>query len=362
MSEGTQTQHQEENSEERSYWFNVCSSLQSYKQFVENDMRKRQRRLNNLPEKYISKLPNETFEQMWAIDQAADYNQAFLNDVAQFQKSVMAQQGMNVTNFPDSQHKGKITASDQHRNTAILHSLYREWSIEGAPERNQSFEPLLNALKKHLPVNSTNIYKQKVVVPGCGLGRLPLEISAMGYCCQGNEYSAYMAAPSNYVLNQIIQPNSYTIHPWLDKVCNVVSAKDVLEKITVPDITADDMLCRGKDVLSALSTDGLTNIDAVKKPRGDMKETTDDEDFPKFSMGIGNFVEIYGDTSECGRWDGCATCFFLDTAPVVMEYVETIHRALRSGGVWTNIGPLLYHWVEDTEQNNDDRFQKSVEV
>jgi carnosine N-methyltransferase len=203
--------------EERGYWFNVCSSLQSYKQYVENDMRRRQSRLNNLSEKFITMLPEQTFEQMWAIDQAADYNQAFLTDVSQFQKSVMSQQGMDVSQFPDSVHKGKISASEQHRNTAILHSLYREWSVQGAAERNQSFEPLLNALRKYLPVNSTNIYKQRVVVPGCGLGRLPLEISAIGYCCQGNEYSAYMAAPSNYVLNQIIQPNSYTIHPWLDR-------------------------------------------------------------------------------------------------------------------------------------------------
>jgi N2227-like protein len=27
---------------------------------------------------------------------------------------------------------------------------------------------------------------------GCGLGRLPLEIAAQGYSCQGNEYSAYV--------------------------------------------------------------------------------------------------------------------------------------------------------------------------
>ena len=26
------------------------------------------------------------------------------------------------------------------------------------------------------------------------------------------------------------------------------------------------------------------------------------------------------------------------------------------------IGPLLYHWVEDVDQNYDQRYQKSVEV
>ena len=45
-----------------------------------------------------------------------------------------------------------------------------------------------------------------------------------------------------------------------------------------------------------------------------------------------------------GQWDGMVTCFFMDTAPVVFEYVETIWSCLKAGGVWDNQGPLLYHW------------------
>jgi carnosine N-methyltransferase len=58
----------------------------------------------------------------------------------------------------------------------------------------------------------------------------------------------------------------------------------------------------------------------------------------------------------------------MDTAKNVLDYVETIHRLLKPGGVWVNIGmlatvytdcgrssprlthrvpgPLLYHWAE----------------
>ena len=56
------------------------------------------------------------------------------------------------------------------------------------------------------------------------------------------------------------------------------------------------------------------------------------------------------------------TCFFIDTAPVVMEYVETIFSALRPGGVWVNLGPLLYHWAAEVEQGADSRYAKSVEL
>ena len=52
-----------------------------------------------------------------------------------------------------------------------------------------------------------------------------------------------------------------------------------------------------------------------------------------------------------GGYDSVVTCFFIDTAPVSIDYLETIHHALRPGGVWVNFGPLLYHWRSDSEGN-----------
>ncbi|CAB1319486.1 unnamed protein product [Coregonus sp. 'balchen'] len=43
-------------------------------------------------------------------------------------------------------------------------------------------------------------------------------------------------------------------------------------------------------------------------------------------------------------WDCVATCFFIDTAHNVIDYVETIWNILKPGGVWINLGPLLYHF------------------
>ena len=101
---------------------------------------------------------------------------------------------------------------------------------------------------------------------------------------------------------------------------------------------------------------------------------------PRFSMCAGDFVELYrrnnnngsgsngGDSSsgaattamstdstpheggelegggdeehEDGElWDAVVTCFFVDTAPVVVEYIETIHSMLRPGGVWVRQQP-----------------------
>lgn len=63
-----------------------------------------------------------------------------------------------------------------------------------------------------------------------------------------------------------------------------------------------------------------------------------------FSMVAGDFVEVYRD--QPNSWDCIITCFFMDTARNVFEYIDTIRTALKPGGIWINFGPLLYHYEE----------------
>ena len=71
-----------EEQEEKLHWEKVISTLRSYKSYVVKDMKRRQAHLNQLPQEYADRLSNSTFDQMWAIDQAADNNQIFLDDVS----------------------------------------------------------------------------------------------------------------------------------------------------------------------------------------------------------------------------------------------------------------------------------------
>merc|ERR1712078_916037 len=58
----------------------------------------------------------------------------------------------------------------------------------------------------------------------------------------------------------------------------------------------------------------------------------------------GEFVEVY--KGQIGYWDAVATPFFIDTAKNVFLYIRVIADIVRPGGVWTNIGPLLFHYAE----------------
>ena len=67
--------------EEETHWLKVISVLRSYKGYVEKSLRRRQSHLGRLPESIVKRLPKETFEQLWAIDKASEYNQSFLTEV-----------------------------------------------------------------------------------------------------------------------------------------------------------------------------------------------------------------------------------------------------------------------------------------
>lgn len=55
------------------------------------------------------------------------------------------------------------------------------------------------------------------------------------------------------------------------------------------------------------------------------RETTDDE-------------EDEGNVNQRGRWSAVVTCFFIDTARNLLNYLRIIHGLLKEDGAWINIG------------------------
>lgn len=55
--------------------------------------------------------------------------------------------------------------------------LSRDWSTQGAKERQAVFPPILNRLEQHF---RGNVRGQKVLVPGSGMGRLASDIADLG--------------------------------------------------------------------------------------------------------------------------------------------------------------------------------------
>jgi carnosine N-methyltransferase len=66
----------------------------------------------------------------------------------------------------------------------------------------------------------------------------------------------------------------------------------------------------------------------------------------EMNMVAGDFVQIYGNSSQEAQWDCVSSCFFIDCANNIVEFLEIIHRILKPGGIFINYGPLLYHFCD----------------
>ncbi|MCD7456162.1 hypothetical protein HAX54_030777 [Datura stramonium] len=220
----------------------------------------------------------------------------------------------------------------------IIRNIVRDWANEvdmvlywfilycqGQKERDQCYRPILEELKRLFP-NRSKENTPACLVPGAGLGRLALEISCLGFASQGNEFSYYMMICSSFILNHTQAAGEWTIFPWIHSNCNSVSDNDQLRPVSIPDIHP----------ASAGITEG-------------------------FSMCGGDFVEVYSDPSQAGVWDAVVTCFFLDTAHNIVEYIEIISKVLKDGGVWINLGPLLYHFADMYSPEDEMSIDLSLE-
>ncbi|XP_014518817.1 carnosine N-methyltransferase isoform X2 [Vigna radiata var. radiata] len=207
----------------------------------------------------------------------------------------------------------------------IIRNIVRDWAAEGKKERDQCYNPILEELNMIFP-NRSKESPPACLVPGAGLGRLALEISCLGFISQGNEFSYYMMICSSFILNQSQTAGEWTIYPWIHSNCNSLSDSDQLRPVSIPDIHP----------ASAGITEG-------------------------FSMCGGDFVEVYSDSSQVGAWDAVVTCFFIDTAHNIVEYIEIISKILKDGGVWINLGPLLYHFADVYGQEDEMSIELSLE-
>lgn len=247
-----------------------------------------------------------------AIDSNADISEAILN-------AGLPSFGIESS---DGSWKGRATTVDMDKARSTIRQLYRDWSAEGAPERDAVFEPIKNALEKHLsPSSPHQRHTRRILVPGAGLGRLVFELCAVGYTVEGNEISYHQILASNYILNCTEAAGQHTLYPWALNFSNHLNRKNQLRSVAVPDVHPATALQEAQE------------------------QTQAGQHFSeRMSMSAGDFCVLYRQSEYRGSFDAVTTCFFIDTAPNVINYIETIKHCLKPGGLWTNAGPLLWHF------------------
>ncbi|XP_061222019.1 carnosine N-methyltransferase isoform X1 [Neopsephotus bourkii] len=292
----------EEERLEREHFRRIINAFRYYGTNMHERVNRTERQFKSLPANQQSLLP-QYLPHLDKIRKCIDHNQEILQTIVKdcthiFENKEYGEDG-----------RGKITPAstfDMDKLKSTLKQFVRDWSEEGKPERESCYQPIISEIVKNFPKERWDFSKVNILVPGAGLGRLAWEIAKLGYACQGNEWSLFMLFSSNFVLNRCSEINSCKLYPWIHQFSNNRRSADQIRPIYFPD------------------------VDPHSLPPGS-----------NFSMTAGDFQEIY---SECNTWDCIATCFFIDTAHNVIDYIDTIWKILKPGGIWINVGPLLYHF------------------
>lgn len=224
--------------------------------------------------------------------------------------------------------RNRATPEDISKANSTIRQLYRDWSVEGQHERDVSYGPVMETLREHFgawPERET-----RILVPGAGLGRLVFDLCDAGYAAEGNEFSYHQLLASSWVLNHTRKAEEFALYPFAMGFSNLKSREQQLTKVMVPDVHPGSIAGEGRH-------------------RGDRVMGT-------MSMTAADFLIQYAEPEIKGSYDAVATVFFIDTAPNFIRYIETAHHCLKPGGLWINVGPLLWHY-EDRHNANQKKSE-----
>ena len=204
------------------------------------------------------------------------------------------------TEPPHRAMKQTMESSAYDSVSQVMAHITRDWTVLGTFVRKRMYDWCRREIASRLALGDS------ILVPGSGLGRLAFDLACDGYLVEANEISLLMASAAHAILHRQVRG---TLYPFLmDYFTNEVHSEWRYESVPFPDVDVSYDIARGGGSLSYT---------------------------------IGDFVETYAASHR--QHDGIVTCFFLDTATNIYEYLWTIQQVLRVHGVWVHVGPLQWH-------------------
>ncbi|KAH7389936.1 methyltransferase-like protein [Pyrenochaeta sp. MPI-SDFR-AT-0127] len=223
--------------------------------------------------------------------------------------------------------------TDVDKVRSCVNQFYREWSGEGAAERTKCFDPVIAVLNNEFASKSAasaelDRSELRVLVPGAGLGRLVFDICRAGFSVEGNEISYHELMASSLILNHTEKAGQFKLAPFALNCSNHISRTDQFQTFSIPDVHPG----------AVLASVGQSQVPGHER----------------MSMSTGDFCVLYTQPEYSNAFNAVATVFFIDTAPNIIRYIEAVRNCLAPGGVWVNLGPLLWHHVSRKASDGDE--------
>ncbi len=227
----------------------------------------------------------------------------------------------NIKDFELKMIEKQAQSSKRNNYFRVVESLChyaRDWSVKP----NDEIIPLLRYIKNQtMPLNDKNT---TVIVPGSGLGRVAHTLaSEMNFSSvHAIEFSWLMTLMNEFMYLKSGINDSLNVYPYLHTYSNHFKTADQLRPVQIQH--------------------------SLEKPSNLNIHT---EDFTKFA--IAEHLETGQDPENVVF----VTCFFLDTAENLVEYIQAINRISGSfKGVkkWINVGPLKYGTAAQIELSDEE--------
>ncbi|CAP37732.2 Protein CBG20781 [Caenorhabditis briggsae] len=283
----------------------VINAFGFYGKFGTEKILKTIQQMKLYPADFQALVANKNKEFVTSMREKIDHNHSILKMIANNAAEMIGENHtkalrMHQSRRPSGEFLSKVIST--------IRQICREWSSEGAPEREATFQPIIEELNSKFS-NPEDRHEVRILTPGCGLGRLAHDLVTEGYTVQGNEFSYFMLFTSYFILNCCKEPDQFTIYPFLFDKSNCWDSEDRLRAVTFPD----------KSLVPTMSSR-----------------------LNSFSMCAGDFLEII----RGSEFDVIVSAWFLDTAHDVFKYIDAIYDALPIGGIWINVGPLTWHYED----------------
>ena len=280
--------------------------IQKTAECLEHDEKVLKRLLGNFS--YVMALPHNHKARNKKADNTTTTNNTNNNN----NSTVSNRQQTSSTKFrmPNQhayQNSSSSSSNDTHSYdsaTQIWAHLVRDWTNEGKAIRHALYDWCAKQMKVYCCCK--NKKNSTVLVPGSGMGRLAYDLSQLGHNVEANELSPSMAAAAKSVLSGY---TNGSFHPYLlDGMANEVDSARRFKSVGFPDV----------------------NIRAPSK--GSLSYT------------VGDFAgSDYYRNNRANDFDVIVTCFLIDTATNIYDYIQVIQNLLRPHGVWINVGPVQWH-------------------
>jgi carnosine N-methyltransferase len=294
------------NPDEFKRFLSVIKTMEYYSKDNLSEVKQMESSLEKINEKYP--YPKYSFnykERISRLKSAIELNQKFLNEL------------IKIYNPPESFYKDidkdeLISArfNEQKFMTNVFIYTMRDWTEEREEERINNYNDIINDVIKHLPNENKEKNKEryKILIPGSALNRIGYELAKKGYDVEGNDYLYLNGIFSDFIFNRS-KKNMNCLQPFIYTFRNFWNEDDAFKKFSFPNIDID---------------------------------LKDKEKCGKMKMVIGDFISTYENTKDF--YDCVITCYFMDTAENIIQYVDIIYNVLKKGGIWINFGPLSYHY------------------